>query len=434
MKRHLVTLSLSLLACAAQAQQAKKQLDSLFSDISPRGLFNGNILAAKNNELFFERTEGWSNQAAGIKNNAKTRFELASLSKVFTAVAVMQLAEKHRLSLDDKAAYYLSQFPYPEITIKQLLSHTSGLPDFEIFDNDYRATPSRVMTNQDIIPALKKWGKLKLSPGQQWSYSSPGMGLLVLIVEKISGTSFQSYLTTHVYKPAGMTDTYTLHFDGRRPDVDRALPYMAPYYFSTEMVLADTMLRNQQFLHEAGGVEGPGLLVSSAPDLLKFDKALFSGKLLQPTTLNKMLSPVKLNDGSPALAQHYPGKVWFGLGWFILPDSTAGKIVFHSGFKPGTNTMLLHNQSNNATVILLDNGNSPGAPITAMNVMRILNGQKTDVIKTAVTFPYARYLLNGGADLAAIRLKQLANDTVRYTQAPRDWIAMGYEFFRTGHL
>jgi hypothetical protein len=138
-------------------------------------LYNGSVLAARNGQIVFQQSHGWANIEERIPNSASTNFELTSLSKVFTAVAVMQLVQKSAIRLDDPVNKYLKDFPYKTITVRQLLSHTGGLPDFELFDKAYQAKPDRVFTKEDIIPALKEWGPLKLAPGQQWSYSSPGI-------------------------------------------------------------------------------------------------------------------------------------------------------------------------------------------------------------------------------------------------------------------
>ncbi|WP_080059377.1 serine hydrolase domain-containing protein [Spirosoma aerolatum] len=426
-----LTLCIGCLYQWVCAQAPQQQLDSLLKDLNRRHLINGSVLAAEQGKVIYQQAFGWRDQAHGRPNQTTTNFELASVSKVFTAVAIMQLEEQHLLALDGPVKRYLPDFPYPAITIRQLLSHTSGLPDFDLFDADYSASPRRIMTNRDIIPALKKWGKLEKSPGQQWQYSSPGMGLLALVVETLSHRPFQQYLSEQIYKKAGMTATYTLVLGSVKNDTNRAIPYAYPYYFSTDFALADTMARHQKFLHQSGGVEGPGLIVSNTTDLWRFTESLFTGRLLKPVTLAKMLTPQKLADGQLATARHYPGKVYFGLGWFILPDSSAGKLVFHSGFKPGTSTMLLLNVTKRQTVVLLDNG--LGAPVTAMNAMRLLNHQPTDEIRTPVTIPYGRELLRTGADAALIQLEAFRSDTLHYTMAVQDWIAMGYEFFRTGH-
>lgn len=406
------TISLFILCLVAQ-MPAIAQLDTTF--------FYGSLLAARSGQIIFQQSHGFADIEAGIPNSPQTNFELASLSKVFTAVAVMQLAEKSYIRLDDPVNKYLEDFPYAGITIRQLLSHTSGLPDFEIFDKAYQAQPDRVFTKEDIIPALKAWGPLKLPAGGQWSYSSPGMGLLALIVEKVSHVSFQEYLAKQIFKPAGMKHTYLHHII----DSMRAKPYSHPYYFSVEYENSDTVPRNQQFLHESGAVEGPGLVVSSIQDLYAFDKALFAGKLLRNT--DTMFTPVRLANGELAMA----GKNNFGLGWFLAPGSN---IVMHSGYKPGTNTILLHDRKANATVIILDNGNSGGITQSGLYLMRSLLSAPAEGLKAAIIFPFGRDLVTHGIDHATLLLGNMLADTVHYTQIVRDWIAMGYEFFRTGHL
>ena len=115
-----------------------------------------------------------------------SRFHLASTSKLFTAVAVLQLKEKGLIKLTDPVSTYLPDFPYTRITVWHLLTHTSGLPDFQIFEPYYHQDPNRILTNVDVIPALKRYGKVLFEAGEKWSYSSPGTALLTAIVEKIA--------------------------------------------------------------------------------------------------------------------------------------------------------------------------------------------------------------------------------------------------------
>lgn len=428
--------SLILLGLSKQSfgQIHVKKLDSLFSDLNDLGFIYGNVLIAEKGVPLYQRSFCYSNIENKRKNDDDTAFELASLSKVYTAVAIMQLYEKRKLKLDDPTIMYLREFPYPEITIRQLLSHTSGLPDFQIFDSLYKKNPERVMTNADIIPALKSLGKPALRPGEKWSYSSPGIGLLALIVENISGLTFSEYLHKNIFKPASMKRSYINPMAKPVKDERRAIPYAHSTYFSPDLELADTMRSNQYFLHISGGVEGPGLMVSSADDLLKFDQALYSGKLLKKETINEMFTPTKLSDGSYAIEPNLPGKAFFGLGWFISQDTTMGKIVFHPGHKTGTSTIMLRNLSKQQTVILLDNGNSPSLNTAALNALKLLNNRPAEPVKALLTFTYGRDLVKRGPDYALIHLQMLRSDTSHYTMAERDWIAMGYEFFRHQHI
>jgi CubicO group peptidase (beta-lactamase class C family) len=432
--RLFVIVSFIGLSMQSEAQVAGRRLDSLFSSLNEFNFIHGNVLVAEKGTILYKHSFGFRNIESQTKNDDSTAFELASLSKVFTAVAVMQLYEKRKLKLDDPVIKYLAGFPYPEITIRQLLSHTSGLPDFQIFDSLYKQDPERIMTNADIIPALRSFGKPALQPGEKWNYSSPGIGLLALIVEKISKMSFSQYLTKNIFRPASMQHTYINLFAKPVQDSRRAIPYTHPTYFAPDLALADTMRSGQHFLHVSGGVEGPGLLVSTAEDLLRFDQMLYSGKILKQSSITEMYTPVKLNDGTYAKAPHYPGQALFGLGWFIIEDSSMGKIVFHSGYKTGTSTILLRNLLNRQTVILLDNGNSASLSVSGVNAMRLLNNQKPVILNSAITFTYGRDLIKKGPDYALIHFQLLRSDTVHYTMAERDWIAMGYEFFRTQHI
>ncbi|RXF68831.1 serine hydrolase [Arcticibacter tournemirensis] len=433
MKTILIAAFYCFVSGLAVGQQTQNKLGELFNELYERNMINGNVLVAVRGGIIYQRSFGLQNTETAVLNNKATNFELASLSKVITAVAVMQLAERRLVELNEPVKKYLPDFPYPAITVRHLLSHTSGLPDFELFDAAINEEPNRVMTNADIIPALKKWGPLKLSPGQQWSYSSPGIGLLALIIEKVTNLKFQEYLTRNIFKKAAMTASYSVLNRNYQHDPHKAVPYALPFYFSNDFVLADTMARNVKFLHQSGGVEGPGLLVSNVTDLYRFDEALFGGRLLKPSTLKIMFKPQRLADGSLATAPHAPGKALFGLGWFILPDSSAGKIVFHSGYKPGTTTILMHNITKRQCIIVLDNGSSPGVHASAMNAMQLINGKPAGNVKTAVTFPYGKTLLTSGPDAALVHMQTLVSDTLHYTMAARDWIAMGYEFYRTEH-
>src|SRR5580658_6478 len=189
------------------AQTIQERLDSLFNAVKNdnRMHFSGTVLVADHGKIVYKNSAGYADIAKKILNSDTTRFSLASLSKVFTCIAVMQLKDKGKLRLEDKLTKYLPDFPYPDISIRELMSHTSGLPDFiDLFPPGGATT----LTNSDIIPALRNSGKTVGLPGEKWSYSSPAMGLLVSLVEKLSGLSFSDYLTQNICRPAGMRQTY----------------------------------------------------------------------------------------------------------------------------------------------------------------------------------------------------------------------------------
>ncbi|HEX9510023.1 MAG TPA: serine hydrolase domain-containing protein [Puia sp.] len=366
-----LVILLSGLRLSAQ-ENTPQRLDSLFRAVvsDPAMHFNGTVLVAENGKIIYRNAVGYADIDKKIMNGGATRFSLASLSKVFTAVAVMQLKENGKLKLDDPLGKFLPDFPYPAITIRQLLSHTSGLPDFmEIFPSNQAPGSNRPLTNQDIIPALKKWDKLVAPPGARWSYSSPGMALLALLVEKISGLSFPQYVSVYICKPAGLQHTYVNTPYSPVPDPSRALLYANPGASSAALTAADSVKTN--FTDPIQTMIGPGLVVSSAEDLLRFDQALYGGNLLRSASQEEMFTPVKLSDGSLARLQRAP--LYGGLGWGIDIDTSFGKVVSHTGGSPGIATILLRNLRTRLTVIVLENTDNRGPLAFGLNAMNILN-------------------------------------------------------------
>ncbi len=356
---------------ASAQENTPKRLDSLFKEIAgdPAIHFNGTVLVAEDGGIIYKNSVGFAQIDKKVLNGSSTHFSLASLSKVFTDVAVMQLKENRQLDLDDPLVKFLPDFPYPAITIRQILSHTSGLPDFEIFQSYVDRSSNKPLSNQDLIPALRKWGKLVAEPGARWSYSSVGMGLLALVVEKISGLSFPQYVSMYICKAAGMKDTYVYTPDSPKPDSQLAVLYAnagssAPALSPDDSVKTDLTNPFQTIV-------GPGLVVSSAEDLLRFSQALYNGKLLQAVSQAEMFAPVKLSNGS--FAQLPGAPLYASLDWGIDIDSSAGKIASHTGGNPGISTILLLNLRTHKTVIVLENTDNMGILTLGINAMNILN-------------------------------------------------------------
>ncbi len=187
------------------AQDTSAQLDKLFLEVTsnPDYHFNGVVLVADGDKIIYQNATGYADLSNQQKNSIQTRFQLASLSKVFTATAVMQLAEKGLIQLNDPLVKYLSAFPYPDITIRQILSHTSGLPDF---NEVYREKSKHALNNSDIIPALIQFGPLATKPGCGMALFQHGLCLARQSGGKDIRTNFSGiytgkYLQTRRYAP-----------------------------------------------------------------------------------------------------------------------------------------------------------------------------------------------------------------------------------------
>ena len=350
------------------AQNTAAQLDKLFLEVTsnPDYHFNGVVLVADGDKIIYQNATGYADLSNQQKNSIQTRFQLASLSKVFTATAVMQLAEKGLIQLNDPLVKYLSAFPYPDITIRQILSHTSGLPDFNVV---YREKSKHALNNSDIMPALIQFGPLATKPGSEWHYSSMGYALLANLVEKISGQTFPDFVQENICKPAGMLHSYVLSPYITRADSLRAINYTS--HGPDPLAASDSLHTILESPWQT--IIGPGLMVSSASDLLLFSEALFANKILSATTQEEMYTVVKLPDGNNVKLEHAP--IFQAIGWGVDIDHSCGQIVSHNGGSPGMTTILLRNLQTKQTVIVLQNTDNMGILSFGVNAMNILCGK-----------------------------------------------------------
>lgn len=397
-------------------QTISAQLDNLFD--SPKNAINGNVLVAENGKVIYRRSFGFADFKTGRPNSESSRFNIASVSKTFTSVAILQLKEKGVLRLDDPVKKYLPEFPYPDITIRHLLSHTSGLPDIELFDSLGENDPNKVVNNEDVLPALNHWkAPLSFKPGEKWEYSNVNFNLLLLVVEKVSGQAFREYLQKNIFSKANMADTYLLEdYLNVRQDKNRVINHKLPQLYSEKPVdVQDKIFPFVVGLHRLSGLKGDGDIITTTSDLMKYDQCLYGGDLLSQSTLNEAFTPTKLNNGQPAYTFMNLGKNAFGLGWFIFEDVSKGKIVWHTGGIPGAVSIFLRNISKNQTVVLLDNTNSTGVYRYGVNAMNIINGvTPLLVVKRSLVREYAKLLVAKGIDTAFCKLRELQSDSTHY--------------------
>ncbi|HZO86046.1 MAG TPA: serine hydrolase domain-containing protein, partial [Verrucomicrobiae bacterium] len=221
-------------------------------------------------------------------------FQLQSITKSFTATAVMMLVEDNKLSLEDKISKYFDTLPpsWAPITIHHLLTHTSGIKDFI---NEPTVDLKKDLEPQDVIRSLEKL-PLNFSPGERYAYSNTGYHLLGMIIDKITGDTWQNFLRTKIFKPLKMKST---DVNSATCDLaNRALGYTwRSNRFERGAYIAPTIL----------GYAGGGIL-STVDDLTKWDRALFTDQLISRSTLEQMWTPARLNNGN---------KAGYGLGWVV---------------------------------------------------------------------------------------------------------------------
>jgi len=316
--------------------------------------FSGQILVAKNGEIIFEDYKGFANFKTKDALVAGTPIHLASVSKTFTGMAALQLWEKDKLDLKAPVEQYLPEFPYKNINIEMLLSHRSGLPDYAYFmeSKQYKSVryktkrgrwakklvlvkneaPFRtgLYTNKDVLDyMIQKKPIVAANPDLDFKYCNTNYVLLALIIEKITGQDFPTYLQETIFKPLKMEHTFVMS----EQSTDKYLPsynaQMVPYK-----------------LEKYDLIYGDKNVYSTVRDLYLWDKALTEGRFLQPTTLEMAYEPKSPTD-----------KYWqnYGLGWRILSKPNEEKLIYHNGWWHGNNTVFTRLVGQTATIIILGN-------------------------------------------------------------------------------
>lgn len=362
-----VFLSLSFLLCGVIYGQNAQSLvlDSLFTVLHNKNSFNGNVLIADKGEVLFEKSYGLANEENKTALNLQTKFELASVSKQFTAMGIVLLAKQGKLSYDDKVSKYIPELAfYENISIRNLLNHTGGLPDYMALLED-NWDKSKFVTNQDIVDEFAKHKPaIVFPPNEEFEYSNTGYALLGLIIERVSDKTFGQFLKEYIFKPLNMEDTFVYR---SRYNPEKIENYANGYVLDSlgKKVLPDSFGKSY-FNYYLDGIVGDGMVNSTVGDLLKWDRALYTEELINQEDKKLIFSTVNtLNDEETN----------YGFGWFITESENYGKIVGHSGSWAGYITFIERHITNDKTVILLQNNALPSTKLPIKKIRNILYGE-----------------------------------------------------------
>lgn len=310
------------------------------------GEFSGSVLVARDGEVLLDQGYGFANREWSIPNDGDTVFRLGSVTKQFTAVAIMILKERGLVDLDAPVKTWLPDAPaaWDGVTVSHLLSHTSGVPNFTDFD-DYAASRTQPATVDSLIARFRDH-PLDFQPGEKWNYSNSGYVLLTAIIEKVSGRPYADFVEETLFQPLGMADT---GYDSRTAVV----PRRASGYVPT----GGGGVAHADYL-DMSIPQGAGGLYSTTHDLLKWEQGLFGGRLLQPQSLTLLTTPVR-NDYA------------FGLG---VAEAYGDKTISHSGGIEGFNTYMAYDPARHMTVIVLGNLNGPAPTKIGADLLTLARG------------------------------------------------------------
>ena len=321
-------------------------LVALVEDLGSRGELSGGVLIGRGREIAWESAYGLADRDPELPNRTSTKFNLGSMNKMFTAVAILQLVERGELALDDTIADALPDYPNEAVadvvTIHQLLTHTSGLGD--VFTTQFEADPHRYRSNADFLPLFVD-EPLLFDPGTSWSYSNAGYVVLGLVIERLSGDSYDAYVRKHIFEPSGMPDT-AAH------DVDEAVPDLAVGYTTHDVSGNETgvLAANTPTLPGRGFAAGGGY--STTGDLFRFRNALLSNELLSPASTELLLA------GKSDMAAH----VRYAYGFMDRVDA-GQRVVGHTGGAPGVCSFLSMYLDTGYTAVVLSNSDSGCVPV-----------------------------------------------------------------------
>jgi CubicO group peptidase (beta-lactamase class C family) len=303
------------------------------------------VLVVRDNESLVRSSYGRADLERGTPVTPATNFRLASVTKQFTAAAILLLAEDGRLALDDPARKWLPKLPATAeaVTIRQLLTHTSGLIDYE---EVIPASMTRQLHDADVLALLEDQDRTYFPPGTAYRYSNSGYALLALVVECASGRSFGEFLRGRIFQPLGMTGTLAQQ-EGTSMVTHRAFGYSDVH---------GSWVRTDQ--SQTSAVLGDGGIYSSIDDLAKWDAALCDGRLLSAESRQSAFSPATPTD-DPA--------VGYGFGWRITGDS-----LWHSGETRGFRNVVVRFPERRTTVVVLTNRNDPEPYRTALAIAALV--------------------------------------------------------------
>ena len=350
-----------------------QDLEVLINEICKN--LNGTLLIAKGDSVIFRRTTGlvrfyenkkgyekWTQaemnaakKKASNKLKNDTFYELASISKQFTAAAILKLAEEKKLALTDTLNSIFPELPYKNITIQHLLSHTSGLPEYFDFPVSYFDT-SQILTNQHLIEVLsREKPKIQFLPGYNYKYTNTNYALLYSVIEKISGESYEEYVQKNLFLPAGMTQTF----------------FVSQIEDNSNKSIAKGHLRNKEELkrYYLDGTMGDKGIYSTPEELLKWKTAYFNRKKIIP---DKLLA--KASSKQNFIKGKGVAKEIYGYGLRIEENPHYGKLIYHGGLWRGYQNLMIYRPSDDLFIVFLSNYRNNAHKGKSNDILHIIDG------------------------------------------------------------
>lgn len=312
-----------------------RQLDKWLSSLYSQGKFQGVVLLATDGEVIFSKGYGFADNKGKEQLMQHSSFNLASVSKQFTAAGITLLKHQGKLSYSDELQKFIPELSfYNDVTIRHLLNHTSGIPDYLSLANDYIPENETVTTEKLIKVYSERKPSFKFKPGDKFQYSNIGYVLLAEIIERITDKSYADYLRKNIFQPLDMSHTKVFNLLSKDEPNNRVYGFKRKYLLFGKKLPSD--------LNRFDGVAGDGGIYSSAHDLFVWHQALLSGVFIPVEEITEVYQSGALNNGR---------KIGYGFGWFTNNDGT----VEHAGGWQGFASYLYRHPEDGKLIVVLDN-------------------------------------------------------------------------------
>lgn len=328
------------------------KIDTFFSNKFKSKCFNGVALFADKGKIVYHRAFGMADFKTNKVLKKNDAFQLASVSKTITAIAILQLVEQEKLRLEDTLHQFFPKFPFDNITVQQLLSHQSGLANYMYFVDEVFEAKDSSISNENMLAIMQRdTPKPYFQPNTRYHYCNTNYALLALLIEKTSGQSYETYLDEHIFKPAQMNQSFVYN-----KNIQKNLP---------KEVIGYNAIYREKENHYQNGIVGDKGIYASALDLFKLDRALSNEELVSKDLLEKAYTPLDARL-SRLKRDNY------GLGWRIQEDQTFGKVVYHGGWWKGFKSYYIRLLDKDQTIIVLTNV-TKGGYLNKMEMQQLLN-------------------------------------------------------------
>jgi len=310
-----------------------KELDKYFTRRHEKIGFNGTVLFAEDGEVVYKNSFGYADVRKKRENKIDTKFQIASAAKPFTSYAIMLLKQEGELSYEDSVQHYFPEFPYKDVTIRLLMIHKSGLPEYFYFADKLWKDRKTPITNRDVIDLMIEHHPQRYYlPDKKYNYINTNYCILAAIVEKITGETFEDFMRKNVFEPLEMNNTFI--YNKAHPT---EYENVAIGYTRRRRVAEDTYLN---------GVVGDKGIYTTVEDMLKFDRALYNGDPVELEILEEAYEPAHdrlyIHDN-------------YGFGWRINASDSTNKIVYHTGWWKGFRSYFIRQLGTKKTIIVLSN-------------------------------------------------------------------------------